>query len=113
VPDDQLTVYIVVEVGLALTVAPDVVLRPVDGVQVYVPPVPPLATKLTAAPVEHLVALLGVTIIEVVGVTVTNLVTITVHIPLVQVAVYVVVAVGVAITVAPVVTFNELAGPQV
>ena len=47
------TVYVVVVVGLAVTVAPVVELNPVDGVHAYV--VAPLAVRLVEFPVHILV----------------------------------------------------------
>jgi hypothetical protein len=44
------TEYVVVEVGLAVTLAPDVAESPVDGVQVYV--VPPVAVNAVDDPLQ-------------------------------------------------------------
>ena len=52
------TVYVVVVVGFAVTVAPEVAVKPVDGVQVYV--VAPLAVRTTFAP-EQIIGAIGLT----------------------------------------------------
>jgi len=77
-----------------------------------VPPVPPLAVRLTLVP-AHRLALLGVIVIVGELVMVTSTVWVLVHIPLVQVTVYVVLLLGVAVTVAPVVALNPVLGDQV
>jgi hypothetical protein len=104
------TVYVVVETGLAVTVAPVVALRPVAGAHVYV--VAPLAVKLVPTP-EHTEADEGVTVT--VGVVLTVMATdwVELHEPLVPVTVYVVVEPGVAVTVAPVVALKPVEGLQV
>ena len=53
------TVYVVVINGVAITVAPEVVLRPAAGLHVYVP-FPPDAVNVTLLP-KHMDAALGVT----------------------------------------------------
>jgi hypothetical protein len=47
--------------GLAVTVAPVVVFKPVDGDQVYEPPVAPLAVKTTPVPPKHISDGVGLT----------------------------------------------------
>jgi len=74
--------------------------------------VPPLAVRLTLEPAQRL-ALLGVIVIVGELVIVTSTVWVLVHIPLVQVTVYVVLLLGVAVTVAPVVLLNPVLGDQV
>jgi len=77
-----------------------------------VPPEPPLAVRLTLEPAQRL-ALLGVIVIVGELVMVTSTVWVLVHIPLVQVTVYIVLLLGVAVTVAPVVALNPVLGDQV
>jgi hypothetical protein len=62
-----LTVYVLVVVGLAVTVAPVVALSPAAGLQVYV--TAPEAVKFTVPPEQNVVAPDGV--IETVGVAFT------------------------------------------
>lgn len=106
-PLSPVTVYVVVVVGEAVTVAPVVPLNPVAGDQLYV--LAPLAVKVALLP-AHMVTLAGVT--ETVGTvfTVTTTVVDPEHPPVVPVTVYVVVAVGEAVTVAPVVPLKPVEG---
>jgi hypothetical protein len=68
-PDaDPVTVYVMVDVGEAITVAPVVALRAVDGDQAYV--VPPEAVSETFDPLQ-IDAEEGVTVIVIEGVTFT------------------------------------------
>jgi len=90
------TVYVVVEPGLAVTLAPVVALRPAPGLHVYV--AAPLAVNPTLLP-EHNEELGGVTVTVGVGNTLIVMVAVLLH-PLlfVPVTVYVVVPAGLAIT---------------
>ena len=92
------TVYVVVEEGLAETLAPVVLLRPVGGDHEYV--FAPLAVNAAGCPLQ--IAVLGETVIATV-VTVTVTCAVAVH-PLlpVPVTVYVVVDSGLAVTDEPV-----------
>lgn len=99
-------VYVVVEAGLAVTVVPVVALSPVAGDHAYVDA--PLAVNGVLVPVQMVVD--GT-------LTIGNGFTVTVTVPvfthpaaLVPVIVYVVVAVGLAVTLAPVVALNPVAG---
>jgi len=111
-PEIPEIVYVVVEPGLAVTVATLVALNPVAGLQVYV--VAPLAVKLIPVPPIQIFAEGGV----MVTVRDEPTTTLTVWVPvqpaaLVPVTVYVVVTPGLAITVAPVVPLNPVAGAHV
>jgi len=98
---------VVVEAGVAVTLAPVVALRPVAGAHVYV--VAPLAVNPVPVP-EHTVAEDGVTVTVGVGVTVIATIWVSVQDPLVPTTVYVVVVAGVAVTLAPVVALRPVAG---
>ena len=103
------TVYVVVIVGQALTLAPVVALSAVAGDHVYV--FAPLAVNVAQFP-EQIVA--GGTVTVGFGLIDTVIVAVDVQpAALVPVIVYVVVAVGQALTVAPVVALNAVAGDQV
>ncbi len=99
VPAVPVTVYTVVVVGLADTVAPVPDERPVVGLHVYV--LPPPAVNETDCPLQ-ITGALGVAVITAVEFTVTATVVVLVH-PLasVPVTVYVVVLDGLADTTAP------------
>jgi hypothetical protein len=58
--EPEVTVYVIVAVGVAITVAPVVALKLVAGLQVYVP-LPPLAVSETPGLPTHIVGALGVT----------------------------------------------------
>jgi hypothetical protein len=99
---------VVVVVGLAVTTAPVVPDKPVPGAQLYV--LAPLAVRTTLLP-EHIEGADG--LISTIGLAFT--VTVTVVVPVqpardVPVTVYVVVVVGLAVTTAPVVPDNPVAG---
>jgi hypothetical protein len=109
VAKDPVTVYVVVLVGLAFTVVPVVVFNPVAGLQVYV--LAPPTVNVVVCPWQ-IVAPIPVTT----GVVFT--VTITVVAPVHPVAndpvtVYVIVAVGFAVTEPPVVPLNPVPGLHV
>lgn len=93
---------------MPVTVVPVVELKPVAGAQLY--PEDPLAVKV-AETVGQIVALLTVTVVE--GVMVTTVVAVAAgQFPEEPVTVYVVVELGLAVTVAPVVLLNPTAGDQ-
>lgn len=96
-----------VTVGLAVTLAPVVALRPVAGLQVYV--LAPLAFKAVEFPTQMEGEL---TVIVGVGLTVTVEVAVEVQLPVVPITVYVVVTVGLAVTILPVVPLNPVDGVQ-
>ena len=104
-------VYVDVAAGLAVTVAPDVALSPVAGLQAYI--VPPVTVMLILPPV-HITGAAGFAVGEGKGFTVTVTAAVAVH-PLasVPVTVYVVVATGLAVGFAPVVALNPVAGVHV
>jgi hypothetical protein len=58
--DPEVTVYVIVLAGVAVTVAPVVALKLVLGLHVYTP-LPPLAVSTTPAPPVHIVGLGGFT----------------------------------------------------
>ena len=100
-------VYEVVAVGLATTDAPDVLLKPVPGCQLYV--VAPDALSATVAPGQ----IVGLFTDNVgVGFTVTVAVLLPEHPVEVPVTVYTVVEVGLAFTEDPVVALNPVEGVQ-
>ena len=104
------TVYVVVTVGDAVGLAQVVQLNPVDGAQLYVDA--PLAVSEVLLP-EQMEGAFGLTVMVGKGFTVT----VTVAVPVqpddvVPVTVYVVVTVGFAVTVAPVVELRFVAGDQ-
>jgi hypothetical protein len=101
------TVYVVVVVGFAVTTAPVVPLKPVEGDQLYVDA--PDAASVVLLP-EHKVNVVGVTFVIGVGFTVMVTVVDPLQPPLVPVTVYVVVLVGDAVTIDPVVPLNPEAG---
>ena len=101
-----------VAVGLAITVAPVVVDKPVDGLQLYV--LAPFAVRLTEDPWQ-MAADGGVMVITGGGVAVTATTTLAVFtqpFDPVPVTVYVVVAVGLAATTAVLVEESPVAGLQ-
>ena len=59
-PTVPVTVYIVVPGGFAVTLAPDVALNPVEGVQLYV--LAPDAVNVVPAPPEHIAGLFTATV---------------------------------------------------
>lgn len=99
----------VVTVGEAVGLAQLLQLKPADGVQVY--DVAPPAVRLTVLP-AHTVAGDGTTVTVGVGFTVMVTEAVELHVPEVPVIVYVVVTVGLAVTLAPVVVLNPVAGAQ-
>lgn len=102
------TVYVVVEVGFAVTMAPVVADKPVAGLHVYVEA--PDAVRETLPPIQ-IAGAEGVTVIVGFGFTVTVTVAVfTQPLALVPETVYVVVVVGPAVTVAPVVPDNPVDG---
>jgi hypothetical protein len=102
------TVYVVVTVGFAVTVAPVVELRLVAGAHEYV--LAPLAVSVVLLP-EQMEGAFGLMVIVGKGFTVTVTVAVPVHPDdVVPVTVYVVVTVGFAVTVAPVVELRLVAG---
>jgi hypothetical protein len=102
------TVYVVVEVGFAVTGEPVVELSAVDGVHVYV--VAPLAVSVAVCCPTH-IAGGGATVTTGRGLTFTVTCVDAVHpFTSVPVTVYVVVEVGFAVTGEPVVELNAVAG---
>ena len=99
------TVYVVVEAGEAVTDEPVVELNPVAGLQVY--ELAPVAVSVVDCPAQMDA---GGTEMTGGGFTVTVTCAVAVHPFLVPVTVYVVVLVGVAVTLAPVVALNPVAG---
>lgn len=95
-------------VGFAVTLAPVVPLSPVAGLHEYV--VAPDALSVVELP-AHIEA--EFTVIGGKGFTVTVQVVVPVQPPLPAVSVYVVVLAGLAVTVAPLVELNPVAGLQV
>ena len=108
-PSVPVTVYVVVVVGLAVTVAPVDEDKPVAGLQLY--DVAPLAVSEVLVPLQ-IVVVVGATVTVGSGLTVTVTVVVPVHPLVVPETVYVVVVVGFAVTVAPVVDDNPVAGLQ-
>jgi len=102
------TVYVVVKVGLAVTVAAVVELSPAIGSQLYV--VAPLAVIFVPVPPEHIVEAVLFTTTVGVGLTVTVTLAEFPQSPVVPVTVYEVVTAGVAVTGVPVVALNPVAG---
>ena len=105
------TVYVVVEVGLAVTVVPVVALSPVAGDQMYV--TAPDAVSVAVCCPTHIAGGAGT---EITGSGLTFTVTCVDAVqPLasVPVTVYVVVEVGLAVTVVPVVALSPVAGDHV
>jgi hypothetical protein len=100
------TVYVIVEDGLAVTLAPVVELRFVAGDHVYV--LAPLAVSVALCPMQMVG--FGVTVTTGIGFTVTVTCAVAVHPRTSPVTVYVVVVVGFAVTVAPVVELKPVAG---
>lgn len=100
----------VVDDGVAVTVAPVVALRPVAGNHEYVEP--PLAVMVVALPL-HNVVVPPVTVTVGKALTVMVCVALVTHPLEVPVTVYVLVVVVAEVTVAPVVAFNPVAGLQV
>lgn len=107
VPVVPVIVYVVVTVGLAVTDAPVVALNPVEGDQLYV--VAPLAVSVVLLPLQIVAEF---TVTTGFGFTVTLQVLVPTHEPVVPVTVYTVVTVGLAVTLAPVVALNPVAGDQ-
>ena len=103
------TVYVVVEVGDAVTVEPVVLLSPVAGDQEYV--VAPLAVSIADCPTQIAGGVGTVTTGS--GLTVTVTCAVAVHPFKVPVTVYVVVEFGVAVTVEPVVALKPAGGAHV
>ena len=95
---------------MAVTDEPVVALNPAAGAHVYV--AAPLAVRLVPLPPVHMLATAGVTVTVGVGFTVTTTVASLEQLPLVPVTVYDVVTVGLAVTVAPTVALNPVAGLQ-
>lgn len=109
-PEDvPVTVYVVVEVGVAVTVGAVVELRPVAGSQLYV--APPLAISMLLPPVQ-MEAVEGDTATVGTGFTVIVTVAVLKQVPDVPVTVYVVVVAGVAIGFAIVVLLRPVTGLQ-
>ena len=103
------TVYVTVEVGLAITVAPVVVFSEADGLHVYV--FAPLAVSVVFCP-KHKV-MFGETVTTGTGFTVTVVCADAEHpFASVPVIVYVVVDAGFAVTGEPVVLLKAVAGVQ-
>ena len=100
----------VVTVGLAVTVAEEVLLKEAPGLQVKVVP-PPAALSVTELP-EHKVSLLEIMTGRVGTETVTTAVAVSAQLPAEPVTVYIVVAVGVATTTAPLAVFSPVTGDQ-
>jgi len=107
-PVVPVTVYVVVIPGLAVTDAPTVPLNPAAGAHVYVEA--PLAVRFVPLPPVHMLAAAGVTVTVGVGFTVTTTVAASEQLPVVPVTVYDVVTVGLAVTLAPTVALNPVAG---
>lgn len=101
------TVYVVVLVGVAVTVAPVVEANVGSAVQIY--PVAPLAVSVADCPTQ-IAVLFTVTTGK--GVTVTVTVAVPVHEFVVPITVYVVVEAGLAVTVEPVVEESVAPGLQ-
>ena len=105
--DVPVTVYVVDTVGVAVTVAPVEAERAVDGAHVYV--VAPLAVIVPELPVQ-IVSPVAMFVVGI-GLTVTVRVCVFTHeLLLVPVTVYVVVTVGEAVTVVPVVADSPVEG---
>jgi hypothetical protein len=103
------TEYVVVDEGLAVTLDPVVPLKPVAGVQLYV--VPPPAVNVTPEPPPQMAG--GeLTVIVGPGVTVTVTAAVPEQPEVVPVTVYVVVDVGFAVTLDPVVPLKPVEGVQ-
>ena len=100
------TVYVEVETGVAVTLAPFVALSPVAGDHEYV--FAPLAVSTVFCPLQ--IVMSGETVTTGIGFTVTVTCAVAVHPFASAVTVYVVVEVGVAVTLAPVVALNPVAG---
>jgi len=110
-PLSPVTVYVVVEPGLAVTLVPVVWFRPVAGLHVYV--VAPLAVSTTLPP-GHIAGAAGVTLTVGVGVIViaTDCVALQ-PAAVVPVTVYVIELPGVAVTLAVLVALKPVEGLQV
>jgi len=107
------TVYVIVDVALLVTVAPVVALKPVDGLHEYVPPAPaPLAVSDTEPPVQYVVGPPGVIVIVGSGFTVTVTFAESLQPPLEPTTVYVVVDTIVTNGLGQVVQLKPVAGFQ-
>ena len=106
------TIYVVVTVGLAITVDPVVVLNPIEGDQLYVKLLTELPVRVVEPPMQMGI-LVTFTLITGKGNTVTVILdTLLQFNPLVPVTVYTVVIVGLAVTIEPVVILNPVPGLQ-
>ena len=104
------TVYVIVEVGLATTVAPVVVFNEVAGLHVYV--FAPLAVSVVFCPVQ--MVMFGETVTTGIGFTVTVVCADAEHpFASVPVTIYVVVVIGFAVTGEPVVELSAVDGVHV
>jgi hypothetical protein len=101
-----------VDEGFAVTLVPVVALRPVEGLHVY-PPLPLLAFKVTEPPLQMVEEPVGVMLTVPPGFTVTTCVAVEEPQALDVVTVYVCEVPGLAVTVAPVVALNPVAGDHV
>ena len=100
------TVYVTVDAGVEVTVAPVVALRYVAGLHEYV--FAPLAVSVVFCPVQ--MVMFGETVTTGTGFTVTVTCAVAVHPSASPVTVYVVVDVGFAVTIEPVVALSPVAG---
>jgi hypothetical protein len=104
------TVYVVVDAGVAVTVEPALTFKPAVGVHAYVEP--PFAVKVTEFPAQ-IAELVGLTVTVGLLFTTTITIAVSIHPELVPVTVYVVVDAGVAVTEAVLVLFRPVDGFQV
>ena len=109
-PLEPTTLYVVVTVGVATGFEQVTQLNPVAGLQLKL--AAPPAFRVTLPPV-HNIGADGVTVTFSALETVITTDWVSLQEPVVPVTVYVVVTVGVAFTIAPVVTFNPVPGLQV